>query len=415
MPATTLFYQPERQTFTPRDYQQDAVDAGIAFFNEPKNKMGHAIEVLPTGSGKSLVIALIIQGLVGKTIVLQPSKEILEQNFEKLQSYGYTAGIYSASLNKKEVRKITFATIGSVAKVTHLFEEFQHIIIDECDLVNPKDGLYKSFINTLEKIEKTDNTVKVLGLTATPYRLASNSYGSELRFITRTRPRIFKRVIYYMNTKPLFAAGYLCPLKYYDMAGFDRKHLEMKANGSGYTDESVEREYNKSNLEARLIRIIMRLVDKGEKHILVFTQLVKESIKLSRLFDHASYLCSDSKLVSAAQRVERIKKFKSGEIKIMFNVGVLAVGFDFPACAVCVIARPTMSLRSYYQWVGRIMRPHASKKEGMVIDLCGNIQQFGAIEDLTMEFDHNGQWVITSRGRQLTNVTFGEGKSAYIK
>ena len=407
MPLPTLFQEEKPQHFDPRWYQHNAIDTGIAFFNEPKNKLGNGIIVLPTGSGKSIVIALIIQGLPGKTIVLQPSKEILEQNYAKLQSYGYSAGIYSASLNKKEVRKITFATIGSIVNNAHLFQDFQHIIVDECDLINSAGGQYKRFFESLDK-------VKVLGLTATPYRLASNSFGSELRFITRTKSRIFKRVIYYINTRPLFAAGHLAPLKYFDMAGFDRKHLEMKSNGSGYTDESVEREYDKSNLNARLVKIITRLVDKGEKHILVFTQLVKESIKLSRLFDHASYICSDTKLVTSAQRVDRIKRFKSGDIKIMFNVGVLAVGFDFPACAVCVIARPTMSLRSYYQWVGRIMRPHPSKEFGMVIDLCGNIQQFGAIEDLYMEFDENGKWVITSRGRQLTNVTFGEGKPAYL-
>lgn len=409
MPTPTLFSKPvDRQVFVPRDYEQSAIDAGIAFFKEPKNKLGNAIEVLPTGSGKSLVIACIIIGLSGKTIVLQPSKEILEQNFDKLQSYGYTAGIYSASLNKKEVRKITFATIGSVVNNTHLFQEFEYIIIDECDLVNSNDGMYKRFIEGLDK-------VKVLGLTATPYRLSSNSFGSELKFITRTKSRIFKRVIYYINTRPLFAAGHLCPLKYYDMPGFNRLNLQMKSNGSGYTDESVLREYNKSDIQGRLRKYVQKLLDSGHKSILVFTQFVDESIALSKLFDHASFICSDTKLVSSAQRADRIKNFKNGNIQVMFNVGVLAVGFDFPALSVCVIGKPTMSLRSYYQWIGRIMRPHPSKKEGLVIDLCGNIQQFGAIEDLYMEFDENGKWVITSRGRKLTNVVFGEGKPSYIK
>lgn len=409
MSAATLFDNPYlRQTFTPRYYQEDAVAAGIAFFKEPKNKMGNAIEVLPTGSGKSLVIALIIQGLEGNTIVLQPSKEILEQNFEKLQSYGFTAGIYSASLGLKQVRKITFATIGSVINNKHLFQDFKNIIIDECDLVNSNDGIYKQFIESLENI-------KVLGLTATPYRLSSNSYGSMLKFITRTKPRIFKRVIYYINPKPLFIAGHLCPLKYFDMPGFNRQNLKIKPNGSGYTDESIKREYDKSNIQERLRKYVQRLIDNGHKSILVFTQFVDESIALAKLFEHGSFICSDKKLVSASQRTERIKQFKEGVIQVMFNVGVLAVGFDFPALAVCVIGRPTLSLRSYYQWIGRIMRPHSSKEFGVVVDLCGNIQQFGAIEDMYMELDSNGKWVVTNRGKHLTNVTFGEGKPAYLK
>ena len=106
-----------------RDYQQKASDAAVSFFNN-KAKKTNAIMVLPTGSGKSLIIADIAARLDGHTLVFQPSKEILEQNFKKLCSYGILdCSIYSASFNSKEISRITFATIGSVKNHPELKEE----------------------------------------------------------------------------------------------------------------------------------------------------------------------------------------------------------------------------------------------------------------------------------------------------
>ena len=69
-----------------RDYQQEASDSAVRFFNTKNRRNG--ILVLPTGAGKSLVIADIASKLTGNVLVFQPSKEILEQNFAKLKSYG---------------------------------------------------------------------------------------------------------------------------------------------------------------------------------------------------------------------------------------------------------------------------------------------------------------------------------------
>ena len=158
-----------------RDYQQQASDAAIRFFKDTKSKK-NAIMVLPTGSGKSLIIADIAARLNGYVLVFQPSREILEQNFKKLCSYGVMdCSVYSASLNSKDVSRITFATIGSVINHPELFTHFNYVIIDECHLVNPKQGMYNEFL-TMRKC-------KILGLTATPYqtiptnRLSGNTSG----------------------------------------------------------------------------------------------------------------------------------------------------------------------------------------------------------------------------------------------
>ena len=65
--------------------------------------------MLPTGAGKSLVIADIAHRLDGNVLVFQPSKEILEQNYAKLKSYGVEdCSIYSASFNSKEINRMLF-------------------------------------------------------------------------------------------------------------------------------------------------------------------------------------------------------------------------------------------------------------------------------------------------------------------
>jgi DNA repair protein RadD len=83
----------------------------------------NGLVVLPTGSGKSLVIADVVSRLDGPCVVFQPSKEILEQNFAKFVAYGYRPAIYSASVGQRRVGQITLATIGSVRTKTELFSD----------------------------------------------------------------------------------------------------------------------------------------------------------------------------------------------------------------------------------------------------------------------------------------------------
>ena len=202
-----------------RDYQKQAVDVAVNFFQTGNKKNG--IIVLPTGAGKSLVIANIAYRLDAPVLIFQPSKEILEQNYEKLCSYGVMdVGIFSASFGRKEVRKITFATIGSVKSHKDYFRLFRYVIIDECHGVNAEAGMYKDFIKTIQ--------CKVLGLTATPYRLySSRFYGSMLRFITRTNPRIFNEMLYAVQVRTLLNRGYLAPMNYYQLNIVDTSRLKV--------------------------------------------------------------------------------------------------------------------------------------------------------------------------------------------
>ena len=385
-----------------RDYQQAASDKAVAFFMDKKKKH-NAIMVLPTGSGKSLIIADIASRLEGHTLVFQPSKEILEQNFKKLCSYGILdCSIYSASFNSKEINRITFATIGSVKSHPELFTHFKNIIVDECHLINPKEGMYKDFFDAVK--------CKVLGLTATPYRLSSSrDFGSMLKFITRTKPHVFSEVIYHVQVSTLLDMGYLAKLNYYPMnpSGWNELNLKVNTTGADYTDRSVQREYERIDFYGYLVHIVQRLMNPKaggkRKGILVFTRFLKEAERLTWSIPGAAIVSGDT---PKGERERILEAFKAGEIPVVANVGVLTTGFDYPELDTVVMARPTMSLALYYQIVGRAIRPHKDKEAAWFVDLCGNINRFGKVEDLRLVDGGNNKWAVFSNGRQLTNVRF---------
>ena len=378
-----------------RPYQKEAVDAAVRFFEGNSKRNG--LIVLPTGAGKSLVIANIAYKLDAPVLVFQPSKEILEQNYAKLQNYAvWDTGIFSASFNRREVRKITFATIGSVKNYKDYFRKFRYVIVDECHNVNAEGGMYKDFIQTIQ--------CKVLGLTATPYRLYSTRfYGSMLRFITRTNPRIFNELLYHVQVKTLQQQGFLAPMNYYDLKVVDTSRLALNSTGADYTDASVKKHYREIKFNDTLEGIVRRLLVAGRKSILVFTRFVEEARYLAKAIGAGAAVVSGD--TPKTERETILDAFKAGELNVVANVGVLTTGFDFPELATVVLARPTMSLALYYQMCGRAIRP-CEDKVSWVVDLCGNFRRFGRVDDLTLREPKPGIWAVFSGHRQLTNVYF---------
>jgi DNA repair protein RadD len=379
--------------YVPYVFQSGAIKAGLEYFSHKKDYNG--LLIAPTGSGKSVIIANIAKELREPTLIFQPSIEILKQNFAKFISYGFRASVFSASARQKIISNVTFSTIGSAVKKKHLFRDFKHIIVDECHLVNPMQGMYQEFINSFDK-------VRVLGLTATPYRLTSGMDGSMLKFITRTNPRIFNRVNYFIQNDVLFDNGTLSKLEYYPIRIVDRSRFETNKTGSDFTDQSIRNYYRQINMPKITAEYANRLLQK-RKNLLVFCSLVSEAKEVQKSVP-GSVVISDE--TSPSQRELILKYFTTGRIKCVINVGVLTTGFDYPELECVLIARSTMSLAIYYQIIGRVMRAHPNKRSGWVVDLGGNYDIFGKIETMKIQLDGTNKWAIYNNGQQLTNVLF---------
>lgn len=385
-----------------RPYQQEAVDKGAEFINA-KAERGGAIMVLPTAAGKSLIIASICKQLSGKTLVLQPSKEILEQNLAKAKAFGIEdIAVFSASMRTKELGNITFATIGSIINCKELFSEFEHLIIDECHLVNSKGGMYEKFIEYFGN--------KVLGVTATPYRLHSYSdmhTGQQCvvaKMLHRTRPRIFNKIIHITQIQELYEQGFLCPIEYGVMNSYEHGEIPLNTTGMDF-DKKAMFNYNKGK---NVIENVAKIIRKEScKHILVFTASVKEAEELSWYLDKLGITAATiSATTKKKDREDVLERFIAGEIRVVTNCGTLTCGFDFPELDCVIIARPTQSVALYYQIMGRGIRIAPGKKKVKILDMCGNLKRFGRIEDFKIIEGKKGMHRLIGSKTPLTGFDF---------
>ena len=394
-----------------RDYQKKAVSAGLSFLNDSKKDGG--IIVMPTGSGKSLVIAKIANELSGNTLVLQPSLEILESNYSKMISYvdESEVGIFSASAGVKEIKKITYATIGSIINCKERFGNFSHLIVDECHLCNAKGGMYEELIQFFGG--------RVLGLTATPFRMhtyADFKTGEKCvvaKFLHRTRPRLFSKIIHITQLQELYKDKFLCPISYEVNYGYNQLQIKLNTTGLDFDQKALKR-YNR---EKGIINIVKKVIERSEaKHILVFTISVEEAVELD---DMLTVIGIRSATVSAKtpkkERAEILEKFKSGEIRVVTNVSCLTTGYDFPALDCVIIARPTQSVALFYQMMGRGIRIAEGKEKLKMIDICGNVPKFGRIEKFEFVEEKEGMHRLKSDTKFLTGYDFFSNEDLEIK
>lgn len=388
--------------YTLRPYQEKAVDLAVDFFRSVGRE--RPILELPTASGKSVIIAFIVKALSGNVLILQPSVELLEQNYKKYDdvikhnSNLEPATVYSAGVGVKERSRVTFATIGSICNKPELFSDIDFVLVDECHEVPPKrDSMYVQFFSKIN--------AKVLGLTATPYRLKTyndpwqrGKKFSKINLLTRERPIFFNKFLYNVSTRQMYEEGFLCPINYIVMK-WDGSFLEFNTTGAEYSEASMKKALERNDIIKKIPGIVAQAFQKGQKACLVFVNSVEEARHLASITPFAEYLHA---LTPKKERAHIIKAFKSGNIKTLYNVAVLKRGFDYPELDTIIIARPTMSLSLFVQMVGRGIRKADGKVKCSLVDMCGNLQRFGRLEELRVENDPVDGWVLRNDKRILS-------------
>lgn len=398
-----------------RDYQEESTAQAIKYLTKPKPQP--VVLQLATGAGKSVIIREVAHRLKKRVLVLQPSKELVEQNYEKMMAVeDRTAevGIYCAGLKRKEIRDITYATIQSIFRKPELFREFQVVIIDECHQVNPENlsGMYTSFLEAIE-------CKRVLGLTATPYRLKTYNYwendelkkGAKMVMINRIYPFFFKSIVYRIETDELIERGYLSPILYRVIDIGEMSQLKINSTGADYTTESLRDFWEQDIPMMKLLRVIQK-IDQYCQRSLTFCSSLDQARRaremLSKLGIRAEMVDGSTK---PEERARLVAGYRSGEFKHMLNVGVFTTGFDVPALDCVILARPTMSLALYYQMVGRGVRldPERPNKKLRVYDLVRVSEKLGRVETIKVVKEAGGfrDKVITEVG-DITGVGLHE-------
>lgn len=366
----------------PRSYQIEAAQSVPNYF---MNNTGNPVVAMPTGTGKSVVIAMLLQMVYHywpgqRVMVLTHVKELIQQNYDKLMTLwpAAPAGVYSAGLNRKESnRKITFAGIGSVAKKAQLFGHIDLVLIDEAHLVSPNDEtLYQFFLAALRAVNPH---VRVIGFTATPWRLGTGRI---------TEDGIFTDVCFDITGMQAFnrliAEGFLAPLiprqtkMMLDIEGVHMRGGELIAS-------ELQHAVDKYEVTQAALRETLELAY-DRRHWLIFASGVEHACNIADMLNDMGVptVAIHSKM-GDAQRDQAILDFKAGKYRAAVNNNVLTTGFDFPAIDLIVVLRPTASTVLWVQMLGRGTRPFQCdeyKKENcLVLDFAGNTRRLGPIND----------------------------------
>ena len=392
----------------PRNYQERVVNKTFEYFSNKDNEGKAGLIIAPVGTGKSIIAGLIAHGFGHKTVVLQPSLELLQQNSEKLSQLGGTFTVYSAKAKQKEISDMTFATIGSVKNLGKQFKEqgVDTLIVDECNLFPPSKGsMFRTFVDALKP-------KYIVGLTATPCRLYTmgdrNDNYSVLNFLTnriKNDHSYFKNIIDIIQIEEIYE-NYWSPIEY-ELYDFDEGTLRLNSTGAEFTEESIKKAIKEQGINNLIFKKVKELNSNEIKRNLIFCDSVETAKKMAGIIPKSAYVSGD---LDTEKREKIIKDFKNGKIYNVFNYGVLTSGFDYPELSTVILGRPSNSYVIIYQSMGRVVRQHKNKDKGLIIDFCNNVKRFGRLEDLSIEFIQDFGWGMFNNEFLLTNIRMGTAK-----
>jgi len=353
-----------------RYYQRAAIDAAYSYLRQSQ---GNPCIVLPTGAGKTPVIATIISDAVnqwgGRVCVLAHRKELLEQTREKilLIDPSLDVGVYSASLKSRDKSNaVILAGIQSVYNKSCEFGRFDLILIDEAHLIPPSgEGMYQTF---LRESLVVNPHVRAIGLTATPYRTSTGKLCGP--------DNILNEICYDVSIPELIAGGFLSPLISKCAHHTDTTGLHVR---KGEFVSSEAEDLMMSILGASVKDLITRTKDRHS--VLIFAQGIAHAEQITERINDAGR-SAEMVIGDTLPRLRElaINRFRRQELKYLVNVDVLTTGFDATNIDAVALMRPTMSPGLYYQMVGRGLRIDDTKADCLILDYASNIQRHGPVD-----------------------------------
>lgn len=365
-----------------RDYQTNAINDLLNWFKE--NKTGNPVVNAAVGAGKSIMLAALCDKAVNgyksklRILIVTPTKELCEQNYQKLENIGdnLKIGVMSASLKRKDNvddKDVVIGTIGTLYKQGLHLGLFNLVLIDEAHLVNRKNqGIYRKLINTLAIFNKN---IRVIGWTGSPFRYDGV-------WITEGDNRLFTDIPINITMKQLLDDGYLAPIK------TAKTSETISANGltvrnGDYVISELEALLDNEETNQRIALNIVKIgIDRSKW--LVFCVGIKHaenmSIELNKLGIKTEVVTGET---PRAQRDLIVKQFRNGLIKCICNCAVLTTGFDCPEIDLIALVRNTKSKVLYTQIIGRGMRIAEGKVNCLWLDFTDTTRLLGPVDLLT--------------------------------
>jgi DNA repair protein RadD len=353
-----------------RPYQEAAVRAALAHF---RRSSAAACIVLPTGAGKSVVIAELARLARGRVLVLAHVKELCEQNHDKFTRMGFEAGLYAAGLGRKETQfPVTFASVQSVARNLDAFAQAHSLlVIDECHRVSDADD--SQYGQVVTALARSNPKLKLLGLTATPYRL-------DLGFIYQyhcsgavrsEHARPFESCVYEVSLAEMIRAGYLVPPRVEDAPIAQYDFSALAADPQAGEAEVNRLLVSHPRVTQAIVEQVVSLAHaQRRKGVMLFAASVAHAREIAGYLPEGevALILGDTPL---PERDAQIAAFRERKLRYLVNVAVLTTGFDVPHVDFIALLRPTQSVSLFQQIVGRGLRLAPGKRDCLVMDYAG--------------------------------------------
>ena len=359
--------------FEKRKYQ---IDCAKAWYEDICKEGTHPLIAVPTGAGKTAILGLMLQMYFNDNphnhvVILSHTQEILSQDYIAIKQFlpNEDIGIYSASLNRREICQVTIAGIQTIIKNKDKFKWTNLWIVDEAHAVNHKEeGSYRRLFN---------NTLgQVAGMSATIFRMGHG-------YLHEGPNRVFNKLSYDLtsidNFNKLIEDGYLCKLVSV-APNLQLDSSKVKRTAGDYNIKDLSNTHDKNEITKQAISELLYYGKKYKKWLIfaidinhaehITNELIKKGINAKVLHTRMD-----------DDRQQVLNDYKDNKIRALVNVGIATVGLDVPDIDLIALLRPTRSTVLHVQMIGRGLRPHPNKDHCLILDFAGNTELLGPINN----------------------------------